>query len=107
RFHGNVAALMAGTPAMLLAHDSRTRELAEYHQMPHLLMPSLHAPVSAHELYEQTDLTGFNAALSEGFNRYRDFLEKHRLKHKWQTLTTSEGFAQELAQATFPPAVTP
>ena len=107
RFHGNVAALMAGTPAMLLAHDSRTLELAEYHQMPHMLMPSLDDPVSAQELYEQTDLAGFNAALPEGFNRYRDLLEKHRLKHKWQTLSSSEGFAHKLAQATFPPAVTP
>lgn len=107
RFHGNVAALMAGTPAMLLAHDSRTLELAEYHQMPHLLMPSFTDPVSANELYEQTDTSGFNNALPEGFNRYRNFLEKHRLKHKWQTLSGSEEFNNELAKASFPPAVTP
>ncbi len=43
RFHGNVAALLGRTPALLLAHDSRTLELAEYHRMPYTLMPEFTA----------------------------------------------------------------
>ena len=35
RIHGNIAALLAGTPALLLAHDSRTLELADYHEIPY------------------------------------------------------------------------
>lgn len=34
RFHGSVAAVLAGVPTILLTHDSRTRELAEYHNIP-------------------------------------------------------------------------
>ena len=34
RVHGVVASLIAGTPAVLLAHDSRTRELAEFMGLP-------------------------------------------------------------------------
>ncbi len=34
RIHGNIAALLAGTPALLLAHDSRTLELAHYSRDP-------------------------------------------------------------------------
>lgn len=107
RFHGNVAALMAGTPAMLLAHDSRTVELAEYHQMPHRLVAEFNEPISAAELYENTDVEPFNKALPEGFERYRSFLDKHQLHHKWHTLAGSNHFAAQLAQASFPPAVTP
>ena len=41
RIHGNIAALLAGTPAVLLAHDSRTLELADYHQIPHRVIDQL------------------------------------------------------------------
>ena len=34
RLHGTVASLLAGTPAMLIAHDSRTSEVAEFAGMP-------------------------------------------------------------------------
>lgn len=37
RIHGTVAALKAGTPAMLIAHDSRTKEMAEIMNIPYVL----------------------------------------------------------------------
>lgn len=38
RIHGNITALLAGVPALVLAHDSRTLELARYHEIPHRLL---------------------------------------------------------------------
>ena len=35
RFHGNVAAMLAGKPAFVLCHDFRTLELAEFYKFPH------------------------------------------------------------------------
>lgn len=105
RFHGNVSALLAGTPAMMLAHDSRTLELAEYHRMPHRVQPRFEDPVSVEELYEATDLAPFNAAMPERFGRYTAFLERNGLEHRWQPGRDGTRFDARLAEASFPPAV--
>lgn len=105
RFHGNVAALLGGTPAMLLAHDSRTLELAEHHRMPHQIMSELTADITAEELYEATDLTEFNAAMPENFDRYTGFLERNGLDHIWSGGATTTEFDSKLAAADLPPAV--
>lgn len=107
RFHGNVAALLAGTPAMLLAHDSRTLELAEYHRMPYQLMPELSGDIRAKELFDATDLTEFNRATPECFDRYTAFLERNGLAHIWTGGNGSGDFDKRLAEASFPPAVRP
>jgi len=105
RFHGNVAALLAGTPAMMLAHDSRTLELAEYHRMPHRVQPHFGEPVSVEELYEATDLAPFNEAMPERFGRYTAFLERNGLEHRWQAGRDGSQFDQRLAESPFPPGV--
>ncbi|AXT83847.1 polysaccharide pyruvyl transferase [Aeromicrobium sp. A1-2] len=107
RFHGNVAALLGGTPALLLAHDSRTIELAEYHQMPFTLMPEFTADLRAEELYESTDMSKFNAAMPERFDRYTAFLERNRLAHIWQDGAGTGEFDERLTAARFPAPVRP
>jgi len=105
RFHGNVAALLARRPAMLLAHDSRTLELAEYHQMPHRVVPEFTDPIDAVALYDEVDFSAFNAELPRGFDRYLAFLEKNDLGHIWQPGNENPEFAERLAKAELPPAV--
>ena len=105
RFHGNVAALLGGTPAHLLAHDSRTLELAEHHRMPYTLTPSFEADVRADELYAATDMTEFNAELPHGFDRFTAFLDRNGLDHIWREGSGTGTFEADLAAATFPPPV--
>lgn len=105
RFHGNVAALLAGTPALMLAHDSRTLELAEYHRMPHRLQPRFDEPVRVEDLLEATDLAPFHEALPERFDRYAAFLERNGLEHRWQPGRDASHFDARLQAASFPPAV--
>jgi len=38
RFHGNIAAILSGVPAMFLVHDMRTLELCEFFHLPHLIL---------------------------------------------------------------------
>jgi hypothetical protein len=107
RFHGNVAALLGGTPAHLLAHDSRTLELAEYHRMPFTVMPELSADLRVEDLYAATDMSVFNAELPHGFERFTAFLERNRLEHIWAPGNGTGDFDDRLAAATFPPPVHP
>ncbi|PFG37616.1 polysaccharide pyruvyl transferase [Flavimobilis soli] len=80
RLHGNIAGIIGGTPAHLLAHDSRTRELAEYHGIPYTLMSDLSEPPLAEELYGRTDYTRFNELMPERFATYLDFLHRNGLE---------------------------
>lgn len=105
RFHGNVAALLGGTPAMLLAHDSRTLELAEYHRMPHRVVPSFDQDLRAQELHDACDLGALNDELPNGFDRYTAFLERNGLRHRWQPGSQTSAFDAQLDAAELPGAV--
>ncbi|MEJ7689891.1 MAG: hypothetical protein WKF76_05340 [Nocardioidaceae bacterium] len=85
RFHGNVAALLARTPAMAAGRTTpRTVELAEYHGIPHRLINQTSEEVDAAELLEQIDPGPFNAAYDETLRTYLDFLERNKLSHVYQ-----------------------
>ncbi|MEU8352773.1 polysaccharide pyruvyl transferase family protein, partial [Streptomyces sp. NPDC048845] len=58
RIHGNIAALLAGTPAVVLVHDSRTLELCRYFGIPHRMLSGLGTDIRPEELYEQADFSG-------------------------------------------------
>lgn len=108
RFHGNVAALLAGTPAFQLVHDSRTLELARFHQIPHLTFAT-EATVPAGELdaaalYQRCDLSGFNAVREQNRQTWFDFLERNRVPHR---TTTDIPFTKELEQLSYPSPVGP
>ncbi|MGW5640161.1 polysaccharide pyruvyl transferase family protein, partial [Streptomyces sp. NPDC003832] len=57
RIHGNIAALLAGTPAVVLTHDSRTLELCRYFDIPHRQLSTLSADTDPRDLYEAADFS--------------------------------------------------
>jgi hypothetical protein len=78
RLHGNIAAILGGAPAHLLAHDSRTTELAEYHGIPHSFLADYTTPPSAAELHKKTDYSEFNKLHPQRFQTYLDFLHRNK-----------------------------
>lgn len=82
RFHGSMAALQAGVPALNLACDSRTRELCEYLNLPFALLQDFDGRASAAALYDATDFGLFNAGFARKYDRYRGFLERNGLRHR-------------------------
>jgi len=107
RIHGIVAAILAGTPAMLLAHDSRTLELADYHSIPYRRIDQVTPDVTAAELQAEADYTAFHANATANFARFTDFLEKNSLAHIYQDGKASSEFDERLSSAQLPPLVHP
>ena len=106
RIHGNIAALIAGTPAMVLAHDSRTLELARYFEIPYRLMADVGPDVDAADLYAEADFGPFNRGHAARFAAFTGFLERCGLDHAFRSPAPEPDFATRMAVTPFPPAVT-
>jgi hypothetical protein len=105
RFHGAAAALHAGTPAVLLAHDSRTLELAEVHAIPVRSVEDL--PADPRELYQAADFTEYNKVSAPRQQAYVEFLERNDLEHSFDPENRDEEYEALLAATEFPPPITP
>lgn len=106
RIHGNIAALVAGTPASVLRFDSRTKELADYHAIPSVHLDDA-AEKDPAELYAAADLDKFNERHPQVFDRYAAFLERNGLAHVHQPGQANPAFSERLEAVNFPPAVAP
>jgi len=106
RIHGNIAALLAGTPAYVLAHDSRTLELARYFEIPHRLMSKVTAGTDAAQLYEQADYSAMESGHAARFATFVSYLGRHGLQHVFTEGEDADAFDRRIAATRFPPAVT-
>ncbi len=106
RIHGNIAALIAGVPAFVLAHDSRTLELARALDIPHLQVTNV-ASIRAEELYEQAEYLTFNKNHSQRLARMKSFLERNGIKHIHQPGESGAAFDARMNAAKLPAAVRP
>ncbi len=104
RIHGNIAAVLAGTPAVVLAHDSRTLELADYHQIPSRTLANADK-IDAAELYAVADWKGLNAGHAARWETFATFLARHGLSHAYEEGQSAATFDAALAAAAFPPPV--
>lgn len=77
RIHGAVAAISAGTPALLIAHDMRTKELAEYHRIPFITPPELAGARSPEDIWNLMDYSDFNKQRSAQVDLVVDHLENN------------------------------
>lgn len=103
RIHGTIAGLLAGVPSILVAHDSRTRELAEFHAIPFEKKSALRR-VEVERWYERADFGAFTARHHANRETFRAFLERHALAHTLDQSTTR--FDRELAGVELAPPVT-
>ncbi|MGH1562428.1 polysaccharide pyruvyl transferase family protein [Mumia sp. DW29H23] len=104
RIHGNIAALLAGTPAYVLTHDARTLELARYHAIPHRRIDIPFEGVDAVALHAEADWKPLLTGHAERFARYSAFLHAHGLSHVFDPgqAAGAEAFDRRIARKAFP-----
>lgn len=106
RIHGNIAALLAGTPSVVLCHDSRTLELCRYFDIPHRRISELDADVDPADLYAEADYDALVKGHRERFDRIVAFMDKHGLDHVFRPGRDSgAAFEARMREIEFPPGV--
>jgi hypothetical protein len=106
RIHGNLAALIAGTPAFALAHDARTLELARYFEIPHGTVPNLAPDADAADLYAQADFEPMIHGHRKRWQRFADYLARHGLDHSFNEAGDAATFDSRIARIEYPGAIT-
>lgn len=74
RFHGNMIAFQNGVPALLVTHDSRTQELAEFCNIPYLKAADLENGIHLRQWYSELDYGKLNREYPLKYKAYKEFL---------------------------------
>lgn len=80
RFHGNIAALLAGKPAVVVVHDSRTKEMCEFINIPHCYVSDL-TRFDPRSVYENANYDLFELSYNNLYRKYVDFLDENGVEH--------------------------
>lgn len=84
RFHGNMAALRNGVPALWITHDSRTKELTETLHLPHITMEEFVKIKSIRQLEEICDYSDMYKYYDRLRRNYIEFLEENHVNVKYE-----------------------
>lgn len=81
RLHGNITAVIAGTPSILIPKDARMRELTEFHELTHIWANKITKDTRLVDVIEQVDFKLPEKNHAAHFENYIDFLNKNELDH--------------------------
>lgn len=87
RIHGNIAPMLNGIPSVVHYHDSRTRELAEFFNIP--TINKLSKKEDLYDIYLKADYTKFNQTFKTKFDNFENFLVKYGIT---KNINNSEEF---------------
>ncbi|TFV32046.1 polysaccharide pyruvyl transferase family protein [Streptomyces sp. T1317-0309] len=107
RIHGNIAALLAGTPATVLCADSRTLELCRYFDIPHRRIDNLPEDLDPARLYEEADFSALIGGHQERFERFTAFLDSNGLENTFTHGDGGAAFDERMRSLSFPAGLRP
>lgn len=76
RIHGNIMPILAGIPSTVVACDSRTREMAEFFEIP-MVKKSDILKKSVYEYYLNADYAKFSKSFPQKYLAFEQFLSKN------------------------------
>ena len=84
KIHGSIMPILAGCPAVLVAIDSRTIEMADFFNIPYLILKNKHkySLDEFYDAYEKMDYTKFNQSYLKKYTNYEKFLIKNKIVKK-------------------------
>ena len=97
--------MLAGTPSVVLAYDSRTLELCRYFKLPHRLLRDVPADIHPQELHDEADYSGMLAGHRERFGRLVAFLDKNSLENTFSHGDGGASFDAHVAELDLPPSI--
>lgn len=77
RFHGNVMALRNNIKSLFLICDSRTKELAEFFEVPYIELEQFDKTKDIRYYYDLADYSKFNKSYKTKFDTFKRFLFKN------------------------------
>ena len=82
RIHGNIVPLLCKVPSVVHICDSRTKEIAEFYNIPTVTTDELKGYRNIRDLYERADFSGFNNSFELKYDQFEGFLVKHGFVNK-------------------------
>jgi Polysaccharide pyruvyl transferase len=91
RLHGNMAALIAGTRALWIVHDMRTKELCDHFCLPYVELKEAHARMNLGWLYDSADFSRCFQVYPERYRALFEYVEQAGLPHCLATPVPAAG----------------
>ncbi|NLT47019.1 MAG: polysaccharide pyruvyl transferase family protein [Clostridiales bacterium] len=108
RLHGNIAAMVSGTPSIMIVKDGRMRELAEYHGFSCVYQKDINENTCLEDLIGKVDFHSVEKQQKKNFDNYISFLEANGLDHIYKNGTPKEApLDKKVKEIDHFPAVTP
>lgn len=109
RIHGSIMPILAGIPAVLMAQDARTSEIASFMGIPQISDIEMEQDIDLYDIYLNADYSEYNKNFSRHFDEFEAFLKQHgivseintnnRFLGHWKGSTYSPVNAAELSDA--------
>ncbi|MEJ7656419.1 MAG: polysaccharide pyruvyl transferase family protein [Thermoleophilaceae bacterium] len=89
RLHGAIAGLLAGTPSVLVTHDTRTAEMTRQAGIPSVSAEAVTEDTDFQQVYDACDVETFNRNAPAYYQRFAEFFDANGLRHRLAGTTES------------------